>query len=118
VDLRAENTLDAIIMGAPGSGYRVSVYGPLAGCGGAVDASVGTSTRVAGGVPTSLPGRRVLNIDGAFVASPQVSPGATAMGCSSTGGTAAGAGLFALLAFLFALRRPAPVRVRATRRRR
>lgn len=116
VDLRADNRIDAIVLGEPGSGYHVSVYGPIAGCGGtqALRAPV-----VPGGTRLQLSGRHVLNIDGAFVAPPQTSAApAAAMGCSSTGNDAAGAGLLALLALVFALRRPATVRVRATRRRR
>ena len=68
VDLRANNRIDAIVLGEPGSGYHVSVYGPIAGCGGtqALRAPV-----VPGGRLTQLNGRHVLSIDGAFVAPPR-----------------------------------------------
>lgn len=122
VDLRTSNRMDAIILGEPGSGYHVNVYGPIAGCG---DASQGNLSQapgaplVPGGAVSSLHGRHVLSIDGAFVAPPKTdATPAVAAGCSSTGSDAAGAGLLTLVALLFVLARPVPVRVRASRRRR
>jgi uncharacterized protein (TIGR03382 family) len=127
VPLEANNELAAIIMGAPGSGYRVRVYGASAGCTSESDGSGGNSAwddhhHFHGGFHSTrtVSGQHMLVLDnGSYIAPPQAqaaTEGAT-MGCSSVGMSGVWAAMLILLGLLGSRRRPVPVPVKVPKKR-
>lgn len=127
VELRADNKLEAILAGKPGTSFEVRVYGESETCQTARLNEPDFSQRVALAqtqFATSATPVRVLNgvqltalSNGMRVVEPeQVAPNVEALGCSTSGESSAGVAAF-LLVTLWVLSRRVPAAVRVRRRR-